>query len=953
VVAALLALASCGPPSCEEAARPAVSTARLGLRQIYDAGEWLRRVPVELAISLYARARLESFLDELELPEGVHARLLARVRAEDFVDELVPFLLFVREMYEPPEGEHAESFDDHLRARFAPGDAIPGMQHSMFAWQKPEQEGGVGVEALSGMGPEVAEHLLTLYDVLYLRERRDAQHVQERLACTRRETLPALEAATRLAEPEIRALLEALGGRMKQKAELSDALDALLQDEQRLQAASAALIRFVDQTVCRNYHFFAARAFRAQQLERWLDAELAAPGAGNLWAWLEHAQHARRYGVVLVVDGLEGRLMRALVRGQPDDPFVVATAREQALAGGPAPHARSLRAAPEQSTRFLESLAREGFAHPDYLPFFRALAADPRTHWLPVGVSTTPTISVRNIPLALTGAPVAGPGGTGLPNFHFVDRSYRVDGEQQGRAYYFYGSDAVLLADLTREAGMQTLFERLPQHSSMSCAAQYDERAQFGIDAMLNLGLGEALRDLGERLCAAELERRAENELELRELRDELLSRREQLATPPPWYRFFQRFAWAQERELASRWIHDIARLEQRTLPELLVAYVPWPDHFAHFTGPFADEILAPSGELNRLDYWLGRWSRAYAKGGVLSRTVFGMAGDHGLTPVFHLLNPEVEIFDALRDEGVDFRVEKISSDEGEGPKLTNPFKPPSMKGIDVVVASTAGGNYMLDLFVDQEEDFARQPLARELRSVRPLRAPDAEPIDLLGEIVGRLADSLDYLAVREGPCTPQGGAVRIMGHRDGRLAQALVRRVGDRVHLEILGADLLETDRETPFETLTALQRRDHETLRRRCLDADVAAPESWCREAEWTRLASYTPRPDSVVQIAHLYDTDRAGTVNLFPRAGVGYNSVVPGRHAGESFHEKDAFVAIWGAPLAPRAEAGALRSASNGAMPLAIYEYLSGEGPERGRDGWGFDPLPADWLPPAPEP
>ena len=36
-----------------------------------------------------------------------------------------------------------------------------------------------------------------------------------------------------------------------------------------------------------------------------------------------------------------------------------------------------------------------------------------------------------------------------------------------------------------------------------------------------------------------------------------------------------------------------------------------------------------------------------------------GLAGDHGLAPVFHLLNPEVEVFDALRAEGIDFHVEK------------------------------------------------------------------------------------------------------------------------------------------------------------------------------------------------------------------------------------------------------------------------------------------------------
>jgi hypothetical protein len=184
---------------------------------------------------------------------------------------------------------------------------------------------------------------------------------------------------------------------------------------------------------------------------------------------------------------------------------------------------------------------------------------------------------------------------------------------------------------------------------------------------------------------------------------------------------------------------------------------------------------FSPGDGVPGIEHGLFAWQAAEdAAAGVLERTVFGLAGDHGLAPVFHLLNPEIEIFEALRDEGVDFRVEKISSDEGEGPKLNNPFDPPTMKGIDVVVASTAGGNYMLDLFVDQGAGFVRQPLANELRAIRPLAAPDARPVDLLEEIAARLADSLDYLVVRDAPCTLQGGTVLLIGRRDGRRGSGL-----------------------------------------------------------------------------------------------------------------------------------------------------------------------------------
>ena len=932
--------------ACEDATRPVTSAMEVRVRQIYDAGAWLRRVPMELAVSFYARAKLEGFLDELELPSELADRLRARLASDDFVDELVPFLLFVYELYQAPEGESAETFDDHLRATFGPGD-VPGIEHSMFTFAPQEDaEGGAG---LPGIGDDIARDLLAFYDVLYLKDRTEAQGMEERLACASRDALPDLERAVDAASPSVSRLLASLGERMEEQAELGAALRAVREDPVKLEAATAALVRFIDQTVCRNYRFFATRAFRTEQLGRWMREELTAAEGGALWTFLEEAQR-RRHGVVIVVDGLQGKLMEALARGDGEDPFVRAIVAEHDAAGGPAPRARSLRSPPEQNVAFLRAFRENGYAHPQYLPFFRALLADARGHWVPVGLSTTPTISVRNIPIALTGAPVAGDDSTGLPNFHFVERGYAKDGEQRGRAYYFFGSDAVDLVALTEQAGMRTLFARMPELGSFSCTAQYDEHAHQGVDALLNLGLGETLRDFGERLCAAELEQRAETELTLRTLRTRLLALRESLGTDPPWWRFWSRFGRGQERTLAESLIDEIAEKEQRTLPELFLAYNPWPDHFAHFEGPFADEILSPSGELNRLDYWLGRFVRAYERAGALERTVFGLSGDHGLSPVWHLLNPEVEVFDALRDEGIDFRVVKISSDEGEGPKLTNPFDPPSMKGLDAVVASTAGGNYMIDLFVDQGAQFARQPLAEELRALRPLAQPDARPVDLLEEIATRLADSLDYLAVRETPCTTEGGAVRLVGHRDGMRGEAVIRRQGDRIHVAIEGADLLDTNRLTPYEDLDDAERSEHAALRARCLGAPRDDVARWCTRSEWRRMTSFTVRPDAVAQLAHLYDSDRAGTVNLFPRDGVGYNSVVPGRHAGESFHEKNAFVALWGRPLATN-DGDTLRSAPNAALPLAIHEHLAGERPVRGRDGWGYDPLPERWFERAP--
>ena len=104
---------------------PIVSRAELRRRQIYDAAEWAQRVPIELATSYVVRSKLREYVEELELPDEMRARLLARLDAPDFVDELVPFLIAVKGMYAPAEDEGApQSFDSHLREVFGPGDAI-------------------------------------------------------------------------------------------------------------------------------------------------------------------------------------------------------------------------------------------------------------------------------------------------------------------------------------------------------------------------------------------------------------------------------------------------------------------------------------------------------------------------------------------------------------------------------------------------------------------------------------------------------------------------------------------------------------------------------------------------------------------------------------------------------------------------------------------------------------
>jgi hypothetical protein len=314
---------------------------------------------------------------------------------------------------------------------------------------------------------------------------------------------------------------------------------------------------------------------------------------------------------------------------------------------------------------------------------------------------------------------------------------------------------------------------------------------------------------------------------------------------------------------------------------------------------------------------------------------MYGMAGDHGLTPVRWIVSPEAEFIDGLRRDGVDLVVKKISSDEGEGPKLTHRLRPPSMRGLDLVVASTAGGNYMMDFFVDQGENWARQPVLAELQALRTL---GGRTVDVPSELLRRLGDSLDYLVLRESACTPEGGVVKVMGPRHGVQGVGTLERRGDLIWYGWTGADVLDLDVRSPCAEPGEAELSEAETLLESCRVADRDSPQTWCTERDWRAATRLNRRQDPVGQLAHLYDTDRAGTVNLFPAEGVGYNTKVPGRHAGESFHEKDAFVGLWGDPVTAGESPRPLTT--NGSVPMALAEWLSGQPSTPGQDGWGWE-------------
>jgi hypothetical protein len=886
---------------------PSVLADGLGLiaGSIYETTVEVGKLPVEWVKPGLIRWKVGQALDPLPLPADVRARVRAAVASERFVDGIVPFVLDLQEQYAEP-GSALPTFDDAVRLRFSR--SVPGIENARFSFSPPPRPKG----PKRSIDPALVAGFVRLYDALFLTPGRSPFDRAER----------ADAATIERVRPIVEELLRRFAAMAPHGSESETALLGLLADREKSEALSISLVDAVDRIARDSYSRFAAKVARGRDLDRWLAARIGEGGFDRLEGWLRASGEGRRLAVGVVVDGLEGRLVEALANGEGDDPFLRGVA-QQHRSSDPPPKSLGATPAPVVHTRFLESFVAKGFRAPGYLPFFRRLFARFPNGISEGGISTTPTISVRNLPIAETGATVAGAGGTGIPNFHFVDR-------KSDRAWYFYGNDALSLRSIVETHGAKTLFERLPGRTGISGYAQYDQGAAVSFDPLVNLAIGEKRRDWGERRLFADLERRAGTERRLAELRRDLLSRLPILRGS----KLDPRRPVVLAR--AKRVAHELAGLADDGLPDFLLWYDPWPDHFAHFDGPFSDELVSPSGELNRLDHWLGRLDAAYRRAGVADRTLFGLAGDHGLAPVFHFVSPEKAVFDPIRAEGIPLVVRKISADEGEGPTLVHPWHPPSMRGVDLVVASTAGGSYVVDAFLGQGPEWVRQPLLGELRSWKTLAGAT---LDLPAQLVDRLGPSLDYLVVRTAPSGPDGGGLALLARRGGRTVEARIDRRGDRIRY-LSPEDLLGIARVAPWLRLDPRRAAGREELLGRCLAASRSEePSGWCREEEWRRLAAPTERPDSVVQLAHLHDVDEAGTLNLFPAPGYAWNSVVPGRHAGELFAEKDPFVGFWGGTVRGRARLG---PAMNGSMAPTLYEWLTGRAPKVGEEGWGFPSL-----------
>lgn len=904
-------------------------------KKFYKYHGLLKAPPIRAIAVWVAQKGLKIYIRQLPLDKDVRKRVFQNIESEKFSQFFVPFLMGMVDLYVAGKKAKKENFTKYVLENFPDRKGIPGLEHKLFAYdqkKKKKKEEKVLIskveddaidsedsdeilekESTAETGKEdksaqatIIASVITILDAIILHDENFTLATPPK----------RLDKTIDQAYPATAKLLESLIALSDDTSPAYPAIVAMASTHERVRGLTAALIDIIHYFAYKHYQMFAKRYERKTILETKLRAELEKNPSLLANKLLDQAR-SRKYGVQILVDGLQGTLMESLSIGKASSPFLTSVLKEKREREKNRPKKIPHTTLPDTQDDFFEHLMKKGgFSHPAYLPFFKNLYTKHGNGIARVGNTTTPSISARNVPIIQTGAPVEGVGGTNLVNMHYINR-------KEDRAYYFFGNDALLQAPIANKAGMRTLAERLPEMESLNCMGTFEAGYHWSIDPVMNITLGDATKDYGEILCLRELKRRAKNQLKLNELKE----------------RFYELVQKGEKRAGAKkRLLRKIADLENESLPQILTFFFPWPDHFAHYEGAVSDAIIGPSGELNRLDYWLTRLTKIYSDARSLERTIFTMAGDHGLTPVRYLLNPEKAVFGSMIAEGYEIKMNKISSDEGEGPKLTDPLNPPSLRGYDVVVASTAGGNYMVDFFLDQGSNWSRQPTHDDLTNYKLL---SGKTVNMVDESLNRLDDTLDFMVMRDDQCDIHRADVRAIGMRQGKKVEAKVIRRGERLFYESQ-SDLLQVRELSPYSVSahTDDEIRTHRDSVSRCVDLAVKSDvRTWCTEDEWRELTSYSPRPDSVVQLSHLYDTDMAGTVNLFPAPYIGYNSLVPGRHAGELFMEKDAFVGVWGESIRfPKRIGGAV----NGSNAPTLYEYLSGKKSGGPKNGWGYRSL-----------
>ena len=932
------------------------------LEALFAAPRHIRLDASRYLLDRVKRDAMVLLVDSCDLRADQRERIVTAIRAEDFTNETVPFMMYLHELYGSPSLGGTRTTDDLAYAEPPP--------------EPPEE--GPGLSALVRQSSAVREHLCTtlkLFDAIFLRVKPGAEVDQ-----------PPAQRYEEAAYDEIRVIVrDAVGdmlpepgdARTEEKSEYVAHLQETLRDDRKLADLIEFFTDFIRELSQSWLESFVRREQRKDRRLEWV-AETLRANRYFVIADYAHGRAQRKLVFHLAVDGLQGKLLEGLAqlsRGDRDGSGaryvadLVALHRTSAMDPG-----RYDSRMPPALGEDIVELVERAPNRPDYLENFKKYFFSPEASAVLVNVATvdTPTISVRNLPLIFSGHVVAGPFGTGLPNFSYLDRP-------TARGWYFWGSDVLYMRDIfsNREDriplgrrrpgdhGARTLFERLWRYNTVSCMATVDAGALEKISSEVGLAIGELQRNFIEKILVSRFRRRAEVEKQLNESRAWLMRHRS-LSNG------FLASLFGSPAELKAFREHAefVAEHEDEGLPDYLLWYDPWPDHFAHTKGPYSDEILGTEGEYDRLDFYLGKMIELYTSiepvagegATVADRTLFGIVSDHGLVYTPHLVSPEELLFGSMRRDGMDVRTRKLTQDEGGMPAIHGRRSIKPTRPFDAVVGSTAGGSYVIDLFdpagLDGDEAaWQRHPDYHQLRRLRLL---SGQTIDWIEQIKTRLAGTVDIALVRETSSPPsQPWPPEV----NGLQLESVVRVfTSDRGEARIFRARVLGDGR-TGGGTIAGAARYRYETLEgqdpldlvgsvrdyllppqgpsadrirdslRGCMDAADG-----CDDSRWRDLLSTTLRPDVIHQLSHLVDSDRAGTINVFPLPHVGMNSGLPGRHAGEAFGEKNGTQLYRGAGL----KRATIQTARNGSLPVTLFHWLVGEEEFRKPEpGFGVSP------------
>jgi hypothetical protein len=879
---------------------------------------------------------VELFIRSCDLPADCKSRLVAMVRGEQFQDVTVPFVYYLYETYGAPVAEPADVSD----LTYPPqGEAAAG-----------DAGGGPGLAELVRESPAVRKHVavaLEVFDALFLQVKPGAYEqnlpLRERYDDASYERLKEL--VRKVADEYLEPVDDAPGSEGEESGYQAK-LEEILGDEQRLGTFVEFLADFIRQQSDSWLQSFLRREHRREARIAWVEECIQENRLYEI-ADYARARARRRFAVEIVVDGLQGKLLEGLVQlssgGAEGSGARYVKELVHWLQSDEMDPARYGDGMPPGVGSDVVELARNAPIRPGYLENFKKYVFGPEACAVTVSVATveTPTISVRNLQVVKTGHTAAGPLGTGLPNFSYVDR-------RTGRGWYFWGSDVLYLARIfgnledqipggkRRDGpGARTLFERLRGRNTLSCMASVDTGATEKIAAEVGLVTGELERDFIEKVLLQRLRSRAKVEKLLDERR-RWLGKHRNLS-----HSFLGSLLFdARDLKRFHEYARFLAQNEDQGLPDFLLWYSPWVDHFAHPEGPFSDALIGQRGEYDRLDFFLGKVVGVYesvetADGGATcaDRTLFGLVSDHGLIYTPRLVSPEKLLFDGMRADGIDVACWKMTADEGGLPIIRGPEDGFVPADCDAAVGSTAGGSYVIDVFSHEAErgsaSWQRHPDYHQLHAHK-LRS--GQTIDWIEQLKLRLKGVMDIAVVREyGPRAGEPwpsevesvvrivscgrGEARIWRTRGADTAEVRYRYeiLGGQDPLDLVGSlrDYLLPEDGPPLEQA------------RRMLEEALDSPEG-CDDETWQRLLSYTRRPDVVHTLSHLYDSDRAGTINVFPAWHIGVNSKVPGRHAGESFEEKNGTHIYFGAGLVR----GSFQTARNGSVPVTLYHWLVGD-------------------------